>query len=294
MVIMGFAVPLFYVYGNRNSMIFAQSIVIFVLIICVLLFIPGIRESEALKERFLRGYETSKRISYIKTMKSVFKQRNYIALLFIFILLNLAGLLYSSSAVYFMKDVLKLPLYNAIFIGTAALIGFISFIPFWFIIVKRIGHVKTMKLSLILIALLYLPALWITTLFEAIIYAFLAGTLSGAFWITLGPLTADVNDENTITAGKHQEGVLMGVRAFFLRFALIFQAVILTIVHIVTVYNPNPKATQTSLAIWGMRIYMGLIPAILSLIAFIIMKLWYDLDGEKKNSIKQKLKDMGL
>jgi GPH family glycoside/pentoside/hexuronide:cation symporter len=294
LVIMGFAVPLFYVYGDRSSMIFAQSIIIFILIICVLLFIPGIRESESLKERFLRGYMTSERSSFVITMKSVFKQKNYVVALLIFVLLSLAGLLYASSGVYFMKDVLRLPLYNAIFIGIASLISFIVFIPFWSNIVKRIGHVKTMKLSLILIALAYLPMLWITTLFEAIIYASLAGIIGSAFWITLGPITADVNDENTITTGKHQEGVLQGIRTFFLRFALIFQAVILTVVHIATGYNPDPKAIQTPLAIWGIRIYMGLIPSVLCFIAFIIMILWYDLNGERKISIKQKLKDMGL
>ena len=294
MVIMGFTVPFFYIYGDRSSMIFAQSLIIFLLIICVIIFIPGIRESEDLKERFLRGYKTSERTSYVKTMKSAFKQKNFVAALLIFMLLSLAGTLNTASGVYFMKDILRLPLYNAIYVGLSTFIGFMVFIPFWSNTVKRIGHVKTMKLSLILIAFVYLPALWMTTLFEAIVYAFLGGFIAGAFWITLGPITADVNDENTITFGKHQEGVLAGIRTFFFRFALIFQAVIFTLVHIATEYNPDPKAIQTSLAVWGIRIHMGLIPAILALLAFIIMIRWYDLEGEKKISIKQKLKQMGL
>jgi GPH family glycoside/pentoside/hexuronide:cation symporter len=294
MVLMGFTVPFFYVYGDRNSMIFAQSLIIFMLIICVLIFIPGIRESEDLKERFLRGYKSSEKVSYFKTMKTAFKQKNFVAALLIFMLLSLAGTLNTASGVYFMKDILRLPLYNAIFIGLATFVGFMVFIPFWSNTVKRIGHVKTMKLSLILIAFVYLPALWMTTLLEAIIYAFLGGFIAGAFWITLGPITADVNDENTITVGKHQEGVLAGIRTFFFRFALIFQAVIFTVVHIATEYNPDPKAIQTPLAAWGIRIHMGLIPSLLTLLAFIIMVKWYDLEGEKKISIKLKLKQMGL
>jgi len=136
--------------------------------------------------------------------------------------------------------------------------------------------------------------LWITTLLEAIIFAFVGGFAVGAFWITLGPITADVNDENTVITGKHQEGALAGIRTFFFRFALIFQAVIFTVVHIATGYNPDPQAKQTPLAIWGIRIHMGLIPSILALLAFIIMKKWYDLEGEKKIGIKQKLRQMGL
>ncbi|MFX1339726.1 MAG: MFS transporter [Promethearchaeota archaeon] len=294
MVMMGFTVPYFYVYGDRSSMIFAQSLIIFILIICILIFIPGIRESEVIKERFLRGYASTGKLSFFNTMETAFKQRNFVSALLVFMLLSLAGILNTASGVYFMKDVLRLPLYNAIFVGLATFIGFMLFIPFWANTVRRIGHVKTMKLSLILIAFAYLPALWITTLLEAIIYAFLAGFIAGAFWITLGPITADVNDENTVTIGKHQEGALAGIRTFFFRFALIFQAVIFTVVHINTGYNPNPKAIQTPLAVWGIRIHMGLIPAILAILAFIIMMRWYDLEGEKKILIKQKLKDMGL
>ncbi|MHA1255996.1 MAG: MFS transporter [Promethearchaeota archaeon] len=291
---MGFTVPFFYVYGDRESMILAQFLIVLMLIICVLLLLPGIRESEELKERFLRGYESIERTSYVKTMKSAFKQRNFVASLSVFTLLILGSTLSTASRIYFMKDVLRLPLYYAIFTGLAMFIGFMLFIPFWVNIVKRIGHAKTMKLSLILIALVYLPALWMTTLLEAIIFRFLGGFVAGAFWITLGPIGADVNDENTVTVGKHQEGTLAGIRTFFFRFALIFQAVIFVVVHIATGYNPDPQAKQTPLAIWGIRIHMGLIPFILALLAFIIMKKWYDLEGKKKVVIKQKLKQMGL
>ena len=293
-LIMGFIVPFLYVYGDRSSMILAQTLIVFLLIICILILIPGIRESEDLKARFLRGYELTERSSYFKTMKSAFKQRNFVAALLVFMLLSLAGTLNTASGVYFMKDILRLPLYNAIFTGLATFIGFMLFVPFWSNTVKKIGHVKTMKLSLILIALVYLPALWMTTLLEAIIFAFLGGFIVGAFWITLGPITADVNDENTVTIGKHQEGTLAGIRTFFFRFALIFQAVIFTLVHIATGYNPDPQAKQTPLAILGIRIHMGLIPFILALLAFIIMMRWYDLEGEKKIAIKQKLKQMRL
>jgi Na+/melibiose symporter-like transporter len=275
-------------------MIFAQSLIILMLIICILLLIPGIRESEDLKERFLRGFESIERASYYNTMKSALKQKNFVALLSVVVLLALASTLSIASYVYFMKDILRLPLYYAIFTGIATTIGFMLFVPFWVNTVRRIGHVKTMRLSILLIACMFLPALWMTTLLEAIIFAFLGGIFSGAFWLTIAPTGADTNDENTVIAGKHQEGTLAGIRTFFLRFALIFQAVVFTVVHIATGYNPNPKAVQTPLAVWGIRIHMGLIPSILALIAFFIMMRWYDLEGEKKLSIKHKLKEMGL
>ena len=117
---------------------------------------------------------------------------------------------------------------------------------------------------------------------------------TGAYTVSLGPVAADVYDECTITDGKHQEGMYEGIRTFFFRFALIFQAVIFTVVHLLTSYNPDPQAIQTPLAILGIRIHMGLIPALLNLTAFFILVKWYDLEGEKKLAVKKKLRELGL
>ncbi len=290
----GFTVPLIYVYGDRNSMILAQTIVVFLLIICVLILIPGIRESEEIKEAFLRGYEERGRDPYFKTMKSAFKRKNFVATLLVFMALSLGSTLNTASGVYFMKDVLRLPLYNAVFTGLAYFFGYVCFIPFWSNISKRYGHGKTMKLSCVLIGLVYLPQLWITTLLEAIIFAFLGGFVAGSFWVTLGPVAADVYDECTISTGKHQEAMYEGIRTFFFRIALIGQAAIFVAVHVATGYNPDPEAVQTDLAIWGIRIHAGLIPSLLGFLAFIIMYKWYDLIGEKQQALKSRLKEMGL
>jgi len=291
---MGLTVPILYVYGDRNSMILAQSLIIFMLIISVLILIPGIRESEDLKERLLRGYESTERASFFKTMKSAFKQRNFVAALLVFMMFSLANTLWAASGIYFMKDILRLPLYNAVFVALPMFFGFMLFIPFWSNIVRQLGHVKVLKLGLILVAISFLPGLWITTLFEAIIFAFIRGFVGGAVGISIAPAIADVNDENTLTVGKHQEGTLAGIRTFFIRIALIFQAFVLTIVHYATGYNPDPNATQTPLAIWGIRIHRALIPFILALIGFIIVMKWYDLEKEKTIVIKQKLKQLRL
>ena len=151
-----------------------------------------------------------------------------------------------------------------------------------------------MKISLIILALAFLPLLWVTTLEETIFFAFLGGIALGAFTLSLFPVSADVYDECTILDGKHQEGMYEGIRTFFFRSALIFQAAIFTVVHILTEYNPDPHATQTPLAVLGIRIHMGLLPSILCLIAFFILLKWYDLEGEKKLAVKKKLRELRL
>lgn len=290
----GFTVPLIYIYGDRNSMILAQTVVIFLLIICVLLLIPGIRESEMIKEAFLRGYQERGRDSYFKTMKSAFKRKNFVSSLLVFMSLSLGSVLASASGVYFMKDVLRLPLYNAVYTSLAWFLGYVFFIPFWSNMSKKYGHAKIMRLSCFLIGLVYLPGLFITTLLQYIIVSFIGGFVAGSFWVTLGPVAADVYDECTISTGKHQEAMYEGIRTFFFRIALIGQAAIFVIVHVATGYNPDPKAVQTDLAVIGVRIHASLLPALFGFLAYIIMYKWYDLIGEKQQALKPRLKQMGL
>ena len=261
---LGFITFIIVEYGNRASYLLAACIVSIILVFVFILFIPGIRETEKMKERFIHGF------------------------------MSLGGTLYAASGIYFMKDVLDLPLYYAMYTGLAGFIGLMLFIPFWADVLRKIGQAKTMEISLLLIGVAFLPILWMKTLIEAIIYGFLGGVFSGGFWIALGPVAADVNDEFTITNEVHQEGTLSGISTFFFRLALIFQAAIFAFIHIITGYNPNPNADQTSLAIWGIRVHMGLIPSLLAFLSFLVMYLWYDLTGEKQLALKGKLKELGL
>jgi len=289
----GLIFPLVYVYGDKNSVFLAVLITTIINIVWVILLIPGIRESEELKKRFIRGYEEAKRESYWKTMNFAFRRKNFLISLLVFLLWATAWGLYLASGIYFVKDILRMPLSVAVYIGIAAFIGFVGFIPFWTNVAKRLGHVKTMKFGLLLWAIFITPAMWITTLWEAILWSFIGGIAFGGAALMIGPIAADVYDECTAETGKHQEAMFEGIRTFVLRFALIIQAAVFTTVHIFTGYNPDPKALQTPLAQLGIRIHMALIPAILILIAFLIM-LKYDLEGEKRESIKRIMKEKGL
>jgi len=293
----GFIGPLIIVYGKKETFILSALISLFIRFVLVIFLIPGIHESDELKERFLRGYENNENkeiVSYWKTMKKAFKRKNFTSTFFVYMMLSLSVTLYLASGIYFMKDVLRLPLYNSIFTALAMFLGFILFIPFWVNRMNKYGAHNVMKASLIILTIAVIPLLWITTIEEAVFFAFTGGTAIGAFTLSLGPVSADVYDECTVTDGKHQEAMYEGIRTFFFRFALIFQAVIFTVVHLFTAYNPDPQAIQTPLAILGIRIHMGLIPALLNLTAFFILVKWYDLEGEKKLAVKKKLRELGL
>jgi len=138
----GFIGPLVIVYGKKETFILSALITFFIRLVLVLFLIPGIRESEELKERFLSGYENKENKeseSYLKTMKKAFKRRSFTSTFLVFLLLSLGGTLYAASGIYFMKDVLRLPLYYAIYTSLGLFIGFIIFIPFGLMLSINMG-----------------------------------------------------------------------------------------------------------------------------------------------------------
>ena len=89
------------------------------------------------------------------------------------------------------------------------------------------------------------------------------------------------------TTRRYQEEMLAGILTLFFQFALIFQVIILTIVH--TVYNPDPKTIHTYLAQIGIRIHLAIIPYKLCFIVFYILFKWYNLEEKKKLLIKARM-----
>lgn len=136
----------------------------------------------------------------------------------------------------------------------------------------------------------------ITTLEEAITFSIARdlGYSCTAFMVL--PILSDTYDEITLLCARHQEATLVVIRNIFIRSSVIFQAMIIGWVHLITGYNNNssPNTIQTPLAIWGVRVHNTLIPMILCFIAGIFMMNGYDLKGEKKIFLKENLRKRGL
>ncbi|MHA1804498.1 MAG: MFS transporter [Promethearchaeota archaeon] len=286
---LGFIFPLIYVYGQKSTASLAVFYLVLAYAVCLIFLIPGIKESDIIKERFLQGYKTEKHLSFFQTMKIALKRKNYLVTIIIFLFTSTAWNLYLSSGIYFVKDILRKPLSVNVFISIGSFLGFVGFIPMWVKIAGKIGHVKTMKIGLIIAGISCLPSLWITTVWEAVFYSFVGGIAFGAHSIMIGPITAAVYDEITVETERHQEAKLEGVRTFFLRFAFILQALIITVIHILTQYNPDPLAIQTPLATWGIRIQMALVPCLFYIAAALMMIFFYNLTEVREREIRAKM-----
>lgn len=187
-----------------------------------------------------------------------------------------------------------MPLYVTVFTSIAYFVSFLVAMPFWFKFLRKHGHVKTYTLGLFLAGLSLIPYLWITTLEEAIILSCVRGAVDCSSAIVILMVFSDVYDEITLVTGKHQEATLLGIRMFFIRTSIIFQAIIITWVHIATGYNPDPHAVQTPLAVWGIRVQAALIPMICLFLSSLVIFLFYDLKREEQQALKRKLREKGL
>ena len=282
----------FIVYGDKSSFVFTALISVIILGICVLILIPGIRESEEVKMRFILGFEKS--LSFTKMVKISFKQKNYRVSLISSTFMAISGTLGAVSGIYFYKDVLGLPLFFSIYSTIAYIITVLLFVPFWSTYSRKHGIVKTYIIGIFLTSLLFLPNLWITTLEETIIFGFFRGIAASCVMVMSMPIVSDSYDEVTLACERHQEASLRSIRTLFLRSSVIFSALIIGVIHIYTGYSAKPDAVQTPLAIMGIRIHSGLIPAILCFFAGIMMVFWYDLKKQNRTIMQQKLREKGL
>ena len=285
--------PLFIiVYGDRSTFVLTALISVIILGICLLILIPGIRESEEVKMRFIQGFEKS--LSFTRMVKLSFKQKNYRINLISSTLMAISGTLSVASGIYFFKDVLRLPLYYSIYSTIIYIIFVLLFVPFWSNYSRKHGIVKTYIIGIFLTSILYLPYLWMTTLEETIILAFFRGIAGSCVLVMSMPIVSDGYDEVTLACERHQEASLRSIRTLFLRSSVIFQALIIGLIHIYMGYNAKPDAIQTPSAILGIRIHAGLIPAILCFFAGVMMVFWYDLKKDKRIIMQQKLREKGL
>lgn len=285
--------PLIIVYRDIESYALAALLVVLVLAIFAIILIPGVRESEELKELYINSYESAEKVSFLKTAKIAFKHRSMVVYTIALLLFYTAYYLTIASDLYYFQDILGLDYSYAIFSILASAIAFIISIPFWYLVSKKIGNANTFILGVLFVSLAFIPFLWVTTLEEFIIFQFIAGIGFGAFFYIAYAIFADINDEVALTMEKRLESTLAGIRTVIIRIAIFFQAIIMVIVHIATGYSPG-SIKQTPLAIWGIRIHAALIPAILCFVAFLILLIWYDLKGEKKEKIFAQLKEKGL
>jgi GPH family glycoside/pentoside/hexuronide:cation symporter len=276
---------------NPTSFTIAAFISVIILLISLAIFYPGSKESEEIKDRFIFGYKNAEKASFFKTMKIAVKQKNFMLAIFIYILFMIGFGLLSMNSFYYVDDVLQAEQEIRVIESIILLCASLLTMPIWIRVAKKIGHSTIFSLGLVTYGVAVLFNLFITDVFQFYILAIFKGIAMPMFLIMLSPIFADCYDEIAVKMKKHQQTTLIGVRNFFVKINVTIQSVIIASVHLLTAYDP---ANPNSESLIGLRIIQGLLPFIFCIIGALVFYKWYDLKGEKKQEIMQKLHEMGL
>ena len=277
--------------GNPTSFMIAASISVIILLISLVIFYPGSKESEEIKERFIVGYENAEKVSFFKTMKIAIKQKNFMIVLLTYILFMIGVGLIGMNSFYFVDDVLQAEQEIRAVESIIILISSLLSMFIWVRVAKKIGHSTIFALGLAVFSLTTLFNLFIINVIQFYILAIFKGLAMPMFLIMLSPIFADCYDEIAVKMKKHQQATLIGVRNFFVKINVTIQSLIVASVHLITAYDPiNPSGE----ALFGLRLIQGLFPFLFGIIGAIIFYKWYDLKGKKKQEIMQKLHELGL
>lgn len=291
-----FITPLFIVYGDPSSYIFAAIVVSIISLMIALLFIPSMREDKELIQRELHHIEEQEKDkeSYWQVLKTTTKQKNFMSYVFMYMFYYTVPLVLMASLPFITIYIVKSdnPTMETL-IAAAFLIGSFVAVPIWLKIGRKYGNRKGYLYGSLLCIIFAIPLLFVTEFILIIIFLFLLGVGFASIWTLLYPGFSDVIDEIVVKTEKRKEGAYSGVRTFVGRLSFLIQALAFAIIHPLTNFKPG-ATTQEPLAIWGIRfIFMG-IPLICFIMCFILIFFIYDLTPEKVESNKEYLKSKNL
>jgi GPH family glycoside/pentoside/hexuronide:cation symporter len=267
----GFVIPpLFFQYGNRASYAVCAAVIAAIGIACTLLVIPGVRETRQMIDRFARQQEENREEepSFFSQMRQGVRDRNLLAFVLFLFLYQSGCMCMTSSVNYVVKYVLEQQSNQATPIFAGMLVGALLSILIWTKVAKRMqDNQRMLELCALCMALFALPLSIVTTRTGFIVCMALWGLGFGGFWTFMTPAMADVIDNIVVRRQRRDDGILMGIRAFFMRFSYASQAVVFWSIHRITGFDP---LQVTPLAKLGIRIHMGAVPALFFLLGVIV------------------------
>lgn len=281
--------------NEKSSFVTMAIITVIVQLIGVLLFIPGVRETEEITNLFLWGYEHAEKTSFVQALKIALTAKNFMLSTFAYLMFSCTGALIGLSSIYWYAFAINTPYAYMSIAAILQLVCYIAFMPLWSKVAKKIGTFKTYTIGLVLTGISSVFAfLFVYNFTLELIFQIYYGAANSCFFIMVQPILSDCYDEVTVKTGKHQEASMLGVRNFFFRLAAFVATFTVAIVHILTAYDITPGAIQSTIAIMGIRIHSALIPALLNFLGAIVFYIYYDLYGEKKEQMQRKMVELGL
>jgi GPH family glycoside/pentoside/hexuronide:cation symporter len=291
----GFIIPpMFFEYGNRGSYALCGLVIALIGIACTLLVIPGVRETKEMVVRFAKQQADGKNESpsFFKQMNQGLKDRNLLAFVLLLFLYQSGCMCMTSSVNYVVKYILLEKSSQSTPIFAGMLVGALLSILIWTQVAKKMkNNQKMLVVCSLFMSAFALPLTFVTTQLGFIICMTLWGLGFGGFWTFMSPAMADVIDSIVVRQKRRDDGIIMGIRAFFMRFSYASQAVVFWLTHKLTGFNPEQV---TPLAKKGISLHMGAIPAIFFLLGVVVFVSLNKLNPQTIASNKELLKKLDV
>ncbi len=291
----GFIIPpLFFSYGEIGSYRTAALVTGGVTLLGMFLLIHGVKENEGMIRRFKahKQEHTGAEGDFITLLKKVLRHRDLLAFLILLFLYQSATMCMTSSVHYVADYILEVESSGTTMIFAGMLAGTLLSIPVWLTLSKKgVNNQNMLSITAVVMAVFAFPMTFITQMSGFTIAMTLWGIGFGGFWTFMGPAMADIVDEIVVMEGRRDDGVLMGIRAFFMRFSYASQALVFYIVHEATGFNPE---AVTPTAKMGISLHMAAIPALFLLLGAVIFMKMNTLDGKRIAENKAKLATLDI
>jgi len=281
-------------FGDRGSYVLMAVVIVLISLVCLIFMIPGIRDDKECVDKYLATCGEVETDPFFKVLKQALKQKSFVIFLIMFVCYSSLTALMTASVWYFVRYVLEGEAIITAILMIMFLLGGAISIPFWIKFNKRTGDNRKVMLTggiiMVLFATLISAFMNLTLI---IIFFFIWGMGLGGYWVMYRVILGQVIDESIAINEKRREGTYNGIRIFFSRAAGVIQVVTIALVHTLTGFNSS-ASTQTDLALIGIRLHMGVIPALIFLVGLVIFWKFYDITPEKAEQFRQRIIELGL
>ena len=263
---------------------------IFAIVVGITIFVT-IKWGSKERAEFAKDFEGAP--SFRKSMNYTFTNKAFVFFIIAWLCMatvqSILPMLFPLYAAY----VLKITEENSIMIGvlllTVFLVGIIS-LPLWMKIRKAWGLWQMSLMDFAVLAFAVTFFLWVNSLLMTFIAMALTGIGIGGSMYIQDQLLAQIIDDDELNHGTRREGGFYGIWAFVMRFSGVIVILLIGIVFTDTgwgTFTPKPGSE----VIWGLRLLMGLIPAVILGIG--ILALWfYPIHGKKLEENLKKRADL--
>lgn len=257
----GFIVPpLVFSYGDRPSYLVCALVIAAISLATSLLVGYGVFETKEMVARFAKQQQQEDAPSFFTQMKQALKDKNLLAFVLFLFLYQSGCMCMTSSINYVVKYVMEKESSQATPIFAGMLVGALLSILLWTQVAKRLkNNQRLLIICSLFMALFAIPLTFVTSQMAFIITMALWGLGFGGFWTFMSPAMADVLDNMVVRQKRRDDGVILGIRAFFMRFSYASQAIVFFSVHTLTGFDPD---AMTPAAKFGISLHMGVIPAL--------------------------------